>query len=202
LPKAELAGQPLTNLTGATDEMVLEVLNEDEAVATAEAAEDAIVGDAVANSESVVASAAQVVVIPSSVPGVKASPRPLVRPAALIRRASATRDAVAEAVAEAVAGGVAPLEVEADTLPVGSRLVQLGAFESEDLARAEWEELAERFSDVMDGKPRVIQAAASGGKTFYRLRVAGFDDLADARRFCATLVADKSKPLGVPVATR
>ena len=59
-----------------------------------------------------------------------------------------------------------------------------------------------KFADVMAGKARVIQEATSGGKTFYRLRVAGFEDLADARRFCATLLADKSKPLCVPVATR
>ena len=37
----------------------------------------------------------------------------------------------------------------------------------------------------MVGKLRVIQTAESGGRTFYRLRAAGFADEADARRFCS-----------------
>ena len=94
------------------------------------------------------------------------------------------------------------VEIDADSLPVGSRLVQLGAFESADEARAAWGAIAERFAEVMAGKNRVIQQATSNGKAFFRLRVAGFADLADARRFCATLAADKTKPLCVPVATR
>jgi hypothetical protein len=44
----------------------------------------------------------------------------------------------------------------------------------------------------MQGKSRVIQKAQSGGRTFYRLRVAGFDDISDARRFCSALLAEKA----------
>ena len=47
-----------------------------------------------------------------------------------------------------------------------------------------------RFGDYMVGKDRVIQEAETGGQPFYRLRAMGFTDLADARRFCAVLVAD------------
>ncbi|CAN0602350.1 unnamed protein product [Ectocarpus sp. 12 AP-2014] len=47
-----------------------------------------------------------------------------------------------------------------------------------------------QFGDYMVGKEPVVQEAKTGGRAFYRLRAAGFTDLADARRFCAVLVAD------------
>lgn len=81
-------------------------------------------------------------------------------------------------------------EVDAATLASGTRLVQLGAFGSPDVARAEWVEIEARYSDFFVGKSRVIQEVESGGREFYRLRVAGFDDLSDARRFCTVIVAD------------
>ena len=55
-------------------------------------------------------------------------------------------------------------------------------------------EMAEAaFGALMDGKRRVIETAESGGQTFYRLRVEGFADLDDARRFCAALMADNAE---------
>lgn len=70
----------------------------------------------------------------------------------------------------------------------GSRLVQLGAFDSVERAEAAWVRLASSaFAPLFDGKVQVVEEAASGGRTFYRLRAAGFSDLADARRFCAAL---------------
>lgn len=190
LPKAALGDQPLPEVGSATDAAVLAALESEE--------DDAeIVDGALGEAEAVsaVSTPSDVQVIPASVKGVSHSLRPMPRPASMIR--------VARPAASAQDSESAPVvEVSADSLPLGSRLVQLGAFETADLARSEWEKIAVRFSDVMGGKSRVIQEASSGGKTFYRLRVAGFTDLADARRFCATLVADKSKPLCVPVATR
>ena len=52
----------------------------------------------------------------------------------------------------------------------------------------------------MEGKRRVIQEASRGGRTFYRLRAMGFEDLSDARRFCAVLLADNADC--IPVTTR
>jgi hypothetical protein len=83
---------------------------------------------------------------------------------------------------------------------VGSRLAQLGAFESAEVARTEWDRLSTRLGDLLDGKRRVVQRAESGGRTFYRLRVVGFDDLADARRFCSALQAEQAEC--IPVVTR
>lgn len=111
------------------------------------------------------------------------TPRPVMRPANLQRVALTTPQA-SEAVE--VPGG----EIDASAIMAGTRLVQLGAFSSADVARDEWAETEGRYSDYFAGKTRVIQEVSSGGREFYRLRVAGFDSLSDARRFCAVIVAD------------
>ena len=91
-------------------------------------------------------------------------------------------------------------DVAASDVPDGSRLVQLGAFQSEAIAQSEWERMSNLFPGYLDDKARVIQQAESGGKIFYRLRAMGFEDIDDARRFCA---AFKSKNVDcVPVLVR
>jgi hypothetical protein len=91
-------------------------------------------------------------------------------------------------------------EVDANALPAGTRLAQRGAYDSPEIARAEWDRLNATFGDYMLGKQRVIQMASSGGRTFYRLRAMGFEDLSDARRFCSALVARNADC--IPVVTR
>jgi hypothetical protein len=81
-------------------------------------------------------------------------------------------------------------EIEPASIPKGTRLVQLGAFGSAEMARAEWDEANARFGNYMAGKERIVQEAQTGGRTFYRLRAMGFENLADARRFCSVLVSD------------
>ncbi|WP_322866104.1 SPOR domain-containing protein [Aquicoccus sp. G2-2] len=92
------------------------------------------------------------------------------------------------------------LEVAPEAVPVGTRLAQLGAFDSPETARTEWDKLDARFDDYMEGKQRVIERAKSGGRVFYRLRAMGFEDLNDARRFCSALVAERADC--IPVTTR
>lgn len=113
---------------------------------------------------------------------VSTSLRPKLRPAAF--------KAVAPAATEAAV--MAALTNEAGSIPVGTRLVQLGAFDSAEVAGREWERLGTKFGEYMDGKERVIQRAESGGRVFYRLRAMGFADLSDSRRFCAGLVAERA----------
>lgn len=84
------------------------------------------------------------------------------------------------------------LDVDPTTITPGTRLAQLGAYDSTEKAMKEWDRFTARFGDYMDGKQRVIQKASSGGRTFYRLRVMGFDDLSAARYFCAALVAENA----------
>jgi len=86
------------------------------------------------------------------------------------------------------------------SVPVGTRLAQLGAYGSAEIAGDEWTRLSGKFSSYMAGKDPVIQKATSGGRVFYRLRVMGFSDLGDARRFCSVLVAENQDC--IPVVTR
>ncbi len=111
-------------------------------------------------------------------PGVPAAtPRPLERPEG--RRVASLN------VMNDVTGAIDPA-----TIAPGTRLVQLGAYGSADVARAEWANAIANFGDYMAGKERVVQEAETGGRTFWRLRALGFADLSEARRFCAVLVSD------------
>ena len=94
----------------------------------------------------------------------------------------------------------AALEVDPATVAIGTRLAQLGAFDDADLARAEWSKLQTRFGELLGGKAMIVQAAQSGGRTFYRLRAHGFAGEDDARRFCAALLAENATC--IPVAQR
>lgn len=132
-------------------------------------------------------------------PGVRRSLRPLNRPARATPAAFAS-DAGAEDAINAAVKAAVGLDVDPDTLAKGTRLAQLGAYESTDVAQAEWARLSGQFGEYMDGKQRVIQKTSSGGRTFYRLRVLGFDDLSDSRQFCAALVARGADC--IPVAVR
>ena len=146
------------------------------------------------------APAAEAVASSAAAPVVARSPRPLARPAGLQTAAvaRAATDPVADAVAGALAGVVR--EVDPGALTKGERLVQLGAFDDPESARAEWDKLSGRFGELMAGKGRVIQSAQSGGRTFFRLRAQGFEDAADARRFCSALLAEDAAC--IPVSLR
>lgn len=124
--------------------------------------------------------------------GIARSPRPAPRPE--VRLASI--DARAE-LAQAALGGI---DLDPADIDAGARLVQLGAFPSEEVAREEWDRVSSRFEEFFEDKARVIQRAEAGGRTFYRLRVHGFEDLADSRRFCAVLIAGEASC--IPVAWR
>ncbi|WP_229673210.1 SPOR domain-containing protein [Salipiger pallidus] len=91
-------------------------------------------------------------------------------------------------------------ELDPASLPAGTRLAQLGAYDSAETARSEWDRFTSRFGEFMEGKDRVIERATSGGRVFYRLRAAGFEDISDARRFCAAFVAENADC--IPVTTR
>jgi hypothetical protein len=119
-------------------------------------------------------------VIPASVPGVAVSPRPAARPVELVSASSSSRPAPQPET----------IELSPADLPEGTRLVQLGAFDSAEIARREWVRLAADHPDYFAGRPRVVEQVDSGGQTFYRLRAGGFEDLAGARRFCTVLVAE------------
>lgn len=108
--------------------------------------------------------------------------------------------ALAPAAAEDVArprarpeDGATPLaapaaEMDPATLAQGTRLVQLGAFDTPDEARAEWARLLNANPDLLMGKALVVQSASSGGRDFFRLRAAGFATEDETRGLCSELL--------------
>ncbi|MFV2033760.1 MAG: SPOR domain-containing protein [Halocynthiibacter sp.] len=136
--------------------------------------------------------------IAASVPGVARSLRPRPRPQdtpVAIAAAAAAAATAASADAEPI---VAPEPVETlaevsndvdpDSIAPGTSLVQLGAFESAEVAQSEWLRIVAVFPDSFADKARVVEEATSGGRRFYRLRAMGFSDLNQARSFCSVLL--------------
>lgn len=127
------------------------------------------------------------------------SPRPPARPAALAQSATGASGTSESSIALAIASQVAAsqsrqggADIDPASLQPGTRLVQLGTFASAEDARNAWTAIARRFNPHLDGRGRVIEAAHSGGSVFYRLRAHGFEGEADARRFCAVLLAQNA----------
>ncbi|MEY2992439.1 MAG: hypothetical protein RI946_1833 [Pseudomonadota bacterium] len=89
--------------------------------------------------------------------------------------------------------------IDANALAAGTALVQFGAFDDNAVAEAEWDRLSGVLSPLLSDRARVIERATSGGRVFYRLRAAGFEDLSDARRFCSAVT---NKTACIPVVAR
>ena len=127
--------------------------------------------------------------------GIKRSLRPVLRPAGLSSTPRQQQIAAIDAAVSGVLKSIDPAEI-----PAGTRLVQLGAYETAEIASAEWARLQSRFEPYLGDKTRVIQKASSGGRVFYRLRAMGFDNVSDARRLCSALKAENADC--IPVTTR
>lgn len=132
-------------------------------------------------------------IVPATISGVKISPRPNLRPK--VNLAAFTRSG-----APLVQPSTRDVDLDPSAIPSGARLVQVGAYDDRTVAIEEWNAMAARFADYMEDKNRVIQEAQSGGRKFYRLRIAGFDTLESSRRFCSVLTAAKAPC--IPVAAR
>jgi hypothetical protein len=145
-----------------------------------------------------------VAAISDKIAGLKRSLRPIARPIlvpiAQSQPVSAVTPAIASeadttlaaVVASVVAPMVADLDLDPNTLAAGVQLAQVGALDTPAIAQREWQRLAGRFGVLFSDKQRVIQPVENNGRTLYRLRVAGFDGLADARRFCAVIKAGRT----------
>ncbi|GFE63608.1 SPOR domain-containing protein [Litoreibacter roseus] len=122
-----------------------------------------------------------------SIPGVRKSLRPALRPKVDMAR-----------IAQQAGYSPAPVtDLDPAAIPTGTRLVQLGAYDTRAEAEAEWDRVGMQFTDYLTGKSRVIQEARSGGGSFFRLRAAGFDDLDASRRFCTVLEAEGARCIPV-----
>ena len=123
--------------------------------------------------------------------------RPPARPGSLVVASSAVETPSAADTSAAVAAQ--PFAVSTAAIPAGTILVQLGAYDSTEMAGTAWQTLASDFAEFMDGREHLIQEAASGGRAFFRLRATGFADLDEARRFCSALVAEDAACIPVVV---
>lgn len=149
--------------------------------------------DQITAEETPLAPAAQTQAIAASVPGVAVSIRPAIRPGNL-------RLAVpAVPVAAVATPATSEVAITTATFPVGTNLVQLGAFQSPALAAEEWDRLLARFGELMANRERVIQVSNQSSATWYRLRASGFADRDEARRLCAALQAEGAECIAVVV---
>ncbi|PZQ49476.1 MAG: SPOR domain-containing protein [Rhodovulum sulfidophilum] len=81
-----------------------------------------------------------------------------------------------------------PAAREAAATPAsGTRMVQLGAYDSETLARDAWSRMVAKDGDLLGSKSLYVERATSNARVFYRLRVAGFETSDDTRRMCEAL---------------
>ncbi|MEM9716580.1 MAG: SPOR domain-containing protein [Pseudomonadota bacterium] len=131
---------------------------------------------------------------------VKASAVPTLRPArpkapeptATVKATPETPSAeAAPETTAAVTPGVPVGGTEVASIEAGTRVVQLGAFDSRATARNMWKTLQNRNTDLLAGRSYFIQPVESGGKTLFRLRVLGFETTTDARNMCAALTQRK-----------
>jgi hypothetical protein len=139
-------------------------------------------------------------------------PRPRGRPAGHVVRATAPASAPAPASTEVRTAAASPAAtpaaspataparpapaaaapappVEVTRLNPGTRLVQLGAFDSEAMARQTWGQLVGRHGDLLGSKSLYLERATHNARVFYRLRVAGFQNTDQTRMLCESLRA-------------
>lgn len=109
------------------------------------------------------------------------------RPTPAVEKVAQKTAALTPAKAPAKAAPAATREVK--SLGAGSRLVQLGAYDSEELARKAWNQLVARQGDLLGSKSLYVERATSNARVFYRLRVAGFQDTEQTRAMCEALRA-------------
>ena len=74
-------------------------------------------------------------------------------------------------------------------LPAGTRMIQIGAFDSASVAEQQWVRFASLHSDLLGSKSHYIQRTNNSGRVFYRLRVAGYESKEDTRAACSALSA-------------
>lgn len=135
-----------------------------------------------------VAASAAPVAVPAAVPAAA----PVAAPVAAPATASAPAPAPAPKPAAKPAAAEKPVPAAA-----GRFRVQLGAFSSEDTARAEWRRASGRFAELKSLSPLVTAAQTGSGK-LYRLQTALASE-ASARDLCARLKAGGQACIYVPV---
>jgi hypothetical protein len=79
------------------------------------------------------------------------------------------------------------LPVVAKPTSSGTATVQIGAFNSRDVANAQFDKVASKFGRQLTGTVRRIDAVLVGGTTYYRASFTAFATKDQARNFCSSL---------------
>lgn len=79
----------------------------------------------------------------------------------------------------------APTPAPTPAVSIGAARIQIGAYNSKDIAEEAWKRLLKRFDDL-SGAKHAVEPVVSGGKTLYRLRM-GAADKASAAATCGRL---------------
>ncbi len=116
-------------------------------------------------------------------------------PADVIRPRARPRTLVPEIVVQEQK--VASIGDPLSTVELGSKLVQLGAFDSFEGAKNQWSVILRSNKDLLAKKDYIIQSANSGGRKFYRLRAVGFGSIGEARALCTALKSRKTPCIAV-----
>ena len=96
----------------------------------------------------------------------------------VLAKAEATKPAATKVASAApAASGVRP----------GTRLVQLGAFDSEEITKRAWSQLVAKNPDLLSSKNLYVERTTANARVFYRLRVAGFSSSEETRQMCEAL---------------
>ena len=136
----------------------------------------------------------------ATVPGLSAAPLPRARPAAFPVASAAPAAPAAVVATSASAEEPAPAPEPAPaSVPAGTHMIQLGAFDSSEIAGSEWTRLQAAFPEFLGSREHVVQEVQSGGATLYRLRALGFPERADARILCTALTAEGTDCIPVTV---
>ncbi len=107
-----------------------------------------------------------------------------VAPAFVAPPAAAPAPVAVVAPVQPVAKPALPAAAPAHPATNGKAGIQLAALGSEAAARAEWQTLQKRYPDVLAGHQPSISKTERDGKTYWRLRTAGFTDVAHAKSAC------------------
>jgi hypothetical protein len=116
--------------------------------------------------------------------------RPMNRPRNLVVARAKLEPVAAPAKPKPAApAAAAPAAREVATARPGARMVQLGAYDSEELTRAAWSRLVAANPDLLSSKNLYVERSTSNARVFYRLRVAGFENPEQTRVMCESLRA-------------
>lgn len=111
------------------------------------------------------------------------------RPEARVIQAAATTTAAVVATNAAAGDAAATPLSEAPAIASGDVVIQLGAFNSTDVADSQWRSHLRRNEDLLGGMTHHVTTVESGGRTLYRLRVGPIASRARAQELCAALKA-------------